>query len=331
MIQVSVVVPVYNTGIYLEKCLASLVNQTLKQLEVVVVDDGSTDESVQIIEEYVRRYPGRVRAFHKENGGQATARNRGIRECTGEYIGFMDSDDYAAPDMYERLYLAAAQAKADLAECSYRYVRAEGDRELPLKPYGSVRSYASRREMFFHPLVSPWNKLYRAALLREKTAYFPEGYIYEDTAFFIKLIPYAERTVFVDEPFVTHIQRGSSTMGSNKSKRVGDIFPVLEDILSCYRQTGQYELYRSELEYFCVRILLCSSLERIARVEDKALRRQFLQKTLDMLNEDFPDYRRNPYFRGGKGLYMRTVNRFTIGAYCGIFKLLKMEHGGRSR
>lgn len=332
MIKVSVVVPVYNTGKYLEKCLDSLVNQTLAELELVVVDDGSTDNSPEIIRRYAEQYPARVRAFRQENGGQAVARNAGIRECRGEYIGFMDSDDYVEKEMFERLYLAAVRENADLAECTYRYVKAEGDRELPLKPYGSVRNYRDNRDMFRNPLVSPWNKLYRAELLRKDIAYFPEGRIYEDTAFFIKLIPYVKKSVLVEEPFVTHILREGSTMTINKSRRIGDIFPVLEDILSCYEKAGEYGKYRDELEYFCVKILLCSSLERISRIEDAGLRKEFLGKTLGMIGERFPGYRKNPYMRSGKKeLYMRTVNKFSIGLYCGLFRLLKVEHGGRAR
>ena len=139
---------------------------------------------------------------------------------------------------------------------------------------------------------------------------FPEGRIYEDTAFCIKLIPYLQRETYVDRPFVSYILRETSTMNANKSKKVADIFPVLQNILDFYRERGFYEEYRQELEYFCVKILLCSSLSRIGRVPDARLRKDLLDRTFAFLQEHFPDYRANPYVRGKIGIYLRNVRRW---------------------
>ena len=104
MYKVSVIIPVYNTEQYLNKCLDSLVNQTLKDIEIILINDGSTDNSQNIIDEYSAKYPDKIKSFIKENGGQATARNLGITKATGEYIGFVDSDDWIELNMYEELY-----------------------------------------------------------------------------------------------------------------------------------------------------------------------------------------------------------------------------------
>lgn len=329
MAKVSVVVPVYNTQDYIEKCIMSLVNQTLEDIEIIVVDDGSTDASGKIVDALQGRFPEKIKVFHQENGGQAVARNRGIGYCSGAYIGFMDSDDYVDTDMYRTMYERAVSTDADLIECDYRYVRVDGDKEEELKPYGHVRKYKGQRDMFVNPLVSPWNKLYRAEVLRKEMLYFPEGYIYEDTSFFVKSIPYVEKSDYVDRKFVTHILRGTSTMSINKSKRVGNIFPVLEDICRCYKENHFWEIYEKEVEYFCVKMLLCSSLERISQVPDKALKKELCNQTMDMIKTNFPCYRKNPYMKKGKkNLYMKTVNGFTIKIYCYIFGKIKMEHGG---
>ena len=117
MKKVSVIVPVYNTKQYLKRCMDALVKQTLEDIEIVAVNDGSTDDSLQMLKEYEEKYPEKVRVLSKENGGQATARNLGIRECTGEYIGFADSDDYIDTTMFEKMYRKHKHEKSQ-CDCS---------------------------------------------------------------------------------------------------------------------------------------------------------------------------------------------------------------------
>lgn len=323
--KVSVVVPVYNAREFLKECLDSLVNQTLQDIEIIAVNDGSTDDSLEILKEYETKYASKLRVFSKENGGQATARNMGIAKCEGEYIGFVDSDDYVALDMYEKMYAVAKKDGCDYVECEYKYMKVEQDKSLKELPcYGNVRAFGERKEMFIDPLVSPWNKLYRAELLKEKDIIFPEGVIYEDTAFFVKGIPHIQKMGFVPEAFVYHFLRENSTMNSNKAKRVGNIFPVLEDIWNYYEERGFKDTYFHELEYFCTKILLCSSLSRIASVRDKALRKEFIEKTMTMIKNKFPGYRRNPYLKSGKtSIYMKLMNSVTIRLMVGILGLRK--------
>ncbi len=309
MKKVSVIVPVYNTEPYLRRCLDALVNQTLEDIEIVVVNDGSTDHSLDILQEYEKRYPSKIKLLTKENGGQATARNMGIRCCTGEYIGFADSDDYVDTSMYEKMYSLAKQKDADLVECHYHYLQETEGKLIELKTRGNIREYKNQKDMFIDPQVSPWNKLYRREALTESGITFPEGLIYEDTAFYIKTISAIKRTVYLDEHLVYYFLRGNSTMNANKSRKVADIFAVLQDILDYYRSHQLYEEYANELEYFCVKILLCSSLSRIGRVVDKDLENQLLDKTFAMIQENFPQYKNNPYFAGKIGIYIKMMNR----------------------
>ncbi len=332
-INVSIIVPVYNMQSYLEACLDSLVHQTLQKIEIIIIDDGSKDNSAQIIKEYAERYPDIIRALHKENGGQATARNMGIRESKGEYIGFVDSDDVVETNMYAEMYQLAKQKNCDLVECNYRFVKALENGEKELKTYGYVRNYKSKEDMFHNPLVSPWNKLYRGELLRDNDILFPEGYIYEDTSFFIKAIPYVETWDFIDQPYVIHYLRQNSTMTGSKSAKVSNIFPVLKDIIDFYSEKFIYEKYKAELELFITRILLCSSLKRVACVREKNLRKELQESTLDFLEEYFPEYRKNRYLQKGKlAFYMKSINRLTVEPICmGIYtsELLARRKGER--
>ncbi len=310
MIEVSVIVPVYNTERYLRRCLESLVRQTLKELELILVDDGSTDGSGRILQEYEEKYGDRIRVFRKENGGQASARNLGIRKSRGSYIAFVDSDDCVAPEMFETMYQAAKEEQCDLVECQYRYLCEEGSRLKEYRTRGRIRQYKDQREMFIDTQSSPCNKLYRREVLLQEGVDFPEGFIYEDTAFYIKTIPFVHKERYLDQPFYHYFLRSSSTMNGNRSRRVGDIFPVLEDILTFYQRNAFFERFQKELEYFCVKILLCSSLSRIGRVRDKKLASSLYDRTFTYIREKFPDYKHNPYLRGKIGVYIRLVSRW---------------------
>lgn len=308
MVKVSVIVPVYNTEKYLRRCLDSLVNQTLKELEIILVNDGSTDSSCQIMNEYESKYPGRMKVYTKENGGQATARNAGIQRSIGNYIGFVDSDDYVDENMFEVMYQAAKRDDSDLVECHYHYLCEEGKKTKEYKTRGDIRQYKDQKDMFINPQVSPWNKLYRREILMHQGVDFPEGLIYEDTAFYIKTIPFIQKETFVTEHFVHYFLRGNSTMNANKSKKVGHIIPVLENILNFYKINNFYTTYQEELEYFCVKILLCSSLSRIGRVKDRKTAKELYEATFSFIHEHFPAYKQNHYFSGKIGIYSRIVN-----------------------
>lgn len=309
MPKVSIIMPVYNTQKYLRRCLDALVNQTLKDIEIIAVNDGSTDGSLDILQEYAAKYE-MIRVISKENGGQATARNLGIKESTGEYIGFADSDDYVDVTMFEKMYSLAKQKNCDMVECYFHYLMETDGEPKVLQPRGRVREYKNQQDMLIDPQVSPWNKLYRREVLMHPDVYFPEGLIYEDTAFYIKTIPHVKSAAYLDEQLVYYFLRGNSTMNANKSQKVGNIFPVLENILEFYKKHGFYEEYKQELEYFCVKIVLCSSLSRIGRVTDKKLENELLDKSFAFINRYFPQYKQNNYFNGKIGLYIKHVNRW---------------------
>jgi glycosyltransferase involved in cell wall biosynthesis len=282
-------------------------------LEIVAIDDGSTDGSSEILAEYQNDYPERIRVFTKENGGQATARNLGIRMSKGDYIGFADSDDYVDKTMYAKLYHLAKEQNADLVECRFFFLRQTSRGIHQLKPRGNVRKYNNQKEMFINPQVSPWNKLYRRDVLLQQGVDFPEGYIYEDTSFFLKTIPYIQMSACLDEAMVFYHLRDSSTINSNKNRKVSDIFDVLEDALAFYKKTSFENQYQQELEYFCVKIAFCSSLSRIGRVEDKKIKQALLDQTWEFVNTHFPDYKKNKYLTGKIGTYIGLLNEKNAG------------------
>jgi glycosyltransferase involved in cell wall biosynthesis len=309
MVKVSVIVPIYNTERYLRRCLDSLVNQTLEELEIILVDDGSTDNSAQIMREYETKYQEKVKVYTKENGGQGSARNLGIQKSSGKYICFVDSDDYVDTTMYETMYSVAEQEQCDMVECHYHYLCEERKKIKKLKTRGDIRQFKDQKDMFINPQASPCNKLFRREVLMHTEVNFPEGFIYEDTGFYIKTIPFIRKEHYIKDRYYYYFLRSSSTMNANKSRKVGDIFHVLEDILNFYKKYGFYETYREELEYFCVKVLLCSSLSRIGRIRDHSIAKELYERTFSFIHTYFPEYKQNVYFHGKIGLYLRLVNQ----------------------
>lgn len=158
MVKVSVIVPVYNVEQHIRKCLDSLVNQTLKDIEIIVVDDGSTDSSASIIKEYEEKY-NILKYYKKENGGLSDARNYGLQYATGKYIAFLDSDDYADVNLYKKMYEKAKKDDSDLVECNFYWVYNKKNK----KDIGE--KYSGKKQMLEKARVVAWNKLYRKEIL----------------------------------------------------------------------------------------------------------------------------------------------------------------------
>ena len=320
--KVSVIVPVYNTEKYLRRCLDSLVNQTLEDVEIVIINDGSKDSSPEIIQEYIERYPGKILYGTQENSGQAVARNRALSMCTGEYVGFLDSDDFVKTEMFQRMYEKAKECDADYVACGYTDLTYEEDKEIELQHYVASRVALETKDMYKGALVSPFLHLYKREIIEKSKVKFPEGVIYEDTAFYLNLIPYVKKLAVIEEPLAYRIRHSNSTMTTFKAEKVAQIFKVLDCALDYYKQNGFYDTYKDELTYFCVRVLLCSSLQRIGKVAESDARKELLDRTLNYIEEHFPDYRKNPYFKNGmQNLYMKSFNRATAGLYAGLIRL----------
>ena len=177
--KVSVIVPVYNVEKYLAKCLDSLVIQTLEDIEIIVVNDGTKDNSQLIINQYVKNYPDKVFSYIKKNGGLGDARNYGLQYANAEYIGFVDSDDYVSPHMYEKLYKKAISDNSDLVLCDIEYVWENSQERKYLSGYKQIEGVDHSKSVFLSPLFA-WNKLYRKELFSKYNLRYPKKLWYED-------------------------------------------------------------------------------------------------------------------------------------------------------
>lgn len=319
MIKVSIIVPFYNVEKYIEKCLTSLINQTLEEIEIILVNDGSKDNSIKIAKEFQRRYSTKIKYYEKPNGGLGDARNYGIKYATGEYIAFLDSDDYVEPTMYEEMYKKAKQENSDMVECDFWW-------EYPDRKKEDIgEEYSTQKEMLLKARVVAWNKIIKRILYEEHpNARFSVGLRYEDIEGFYRMLPYIKKVAFVRKPFIHYVQRKSS-ISNTQNKKNEEMFIVLNNVIKYYKENDIYKEFEKELEYTYTRYLLCSSFKRIVKIKEKETRKILLERTWNELNTGFPNWRRNEILRTTKSIkntYIKSINKITFKIYSLIFKII---------
>ncbi len=296
--KVSVIVPVYNVEQYLSKCLDSLVNQTLPEIEILVVNDGSPDNSQAIIDDYAARYPDKIRAFIKENGGLSDARNFGVRYATGEYLMFVDSDDYVSADMCEKLYNKAVAEAADVTACNFYTVSESNIKEkLFLKTadfFGN--NIETCPELLLECKSYAWNKLYRKDWFVENHFAFPVGQWFEDSAVVYNMLYLANKIAVVEDClYFYRIDRDGSITNTINDK-VFDIFLSCESIMQFYRAHTQSEQVLAVAERIC-QIHTFVRLKVIIRYGKVGMRLKFYRKMLSIFKKWMPNWSKNPYYR----------------------------------
>ena len=247
--KLSVIVPVYKAEAYLNECVDSLLGQTLRDMEIILVDDGSPDRSGAIMADYAARYPGRVRCLTLENGGQGRARNRGMELARGEYLGFVDSDDYVLPEMYETLCRAADETGADIVDCCIEAFYPDGRRET-LRTWRDGRPIAAAG--------SACNKLFRRAFVGDTR--FPEGLKYEDFGFTALLLLRSEKTVHLpDAPYLYRVGQ-PSTMHNADSRMNLQLLEIMEGL----RERMDPVKDRDDFEFLVLNHVLLEAIKRVA-------------------------------------------------------------------
>lgn len=223
MAKVSIIVPVYNVEKYLRKCLDSLINQTLKAIEIICINDGSTDKSLEILEEYKNR-DSRIILLNQENSGQSVARNRGIEIAKGEYLGFVDPDDWIDLDYYEKLYNAAISTNADIATAGI--IRITGIKQKKFLQFNEntiTENINLKFELCDVPEKSYiWNKIYKTQKLKEINLKFEEGRIFEDCIFTPQALFFLGKMVTVPNTYYYYLRRNNSTVKQRSQKANAD-------------------------------------------------------------------------------------------------------------
>ena len=246
--KLSIIVPVYNTAGYLEQCVNSLLAQPIPEndYEIILVNDGSIDQSLDVMQRYLAAYPDRIEIIDTENGGQGRARNLALEVAQGDYIGFADSDDWAADDMYARLLAFAEAEDADIAVCNSYSVSGSELTLMEARPQGTDICAAG----------SVWNKLFRRSLIGDVR--FPEGLWYEDFAFSAKLLLLSHKTVFLDEPLYYYRASNTSTMRNQNAIKNLDILAVMDDVAAFAGEDA-----KDTVDFFIINHILLEAIKRV--------------------------------------------------------------------
>ncbi len=310
--RLSIIVPVYNMAAEgkLNYCMDSLVAQTVTDYEIIAVNDASTDNSLEILREYERRYPDKVKIITYEvNKRQGGAKNEGLKAASGEWIGFIDSDDWVTPDYYEKLLKKAAETGADIVGCDYCLVREHVPLEKcmvsPAAVGKVVRNNSAgqtgeldeekHKKLFLRP-GSMVIKVYKACVIRENGLDFPEGIFYEDNCAGSVWSLYFRHFEKVEEPLYFYYQHERSTVHFVTEEGCRDRMKAMEILYAECRKRGVSERYHQELEYrFAELYYVVTLFSYMQGVRQPRI--SFVRELREGVEVKFPDFRENVYYR----------------------------------
>lgn len=307
MIKVSIIVPVYNTFRYLEECLDSLVNQTYPNMEIILINDGSTDDSAKIINDYQKKYKN-IMVINSSNHGQGYARNLGLKKATGEYITFVDSDDYISLDMISKMVNSIKDS--DIVICDmYEVINQQNIY------YQHHFNFKNDQINFMLSNPGPVAKLYNKKVLKD--VWFMENVYYEDLAFTIKLSLNVKKVAYLKEAlYYYNIHQDSTMRKKDYNPKIDSIFKVMDYLDSVLKD------YPKELEYLYIEHLLYSATLRYLEYDN--CRNQLLK--INNLMHRYPNWKKNDYYRL-KSKKFKLVCRLSYLKQYGILKLLKKVSG----
>ena len=322
---ITVIVPIYHVEKYLHRCIDSIIGQTYKNLEIILVDDGSGDACVSICDEYARK-DSRIVVIHKENGGLSDARNKGIEVAKGEYLAFVDSDDYIHRDMFTILMDTLLQTDSDVSMCSYKYVY-DGKVDENDESFGSDlpidlmdghkahnRYYSGDIKL---ELTVAWNKLYKRELFTELR--YPKGKIFEDEFTTYKALYKCSKICFVDLPLYYYLQRKDSIIGVMNGHRDSKVVAAYLQRIDFYRDNNEEALWRKGvmhcLHMMCYFNLNCARSAGADGGIKKCYRKVFLRSV-------------NSYEKAAKGFSAREkfeiiLYKLNAGLYYRIWRMTR--------
>ena len=296
---VSVVIPVYNSELYIKKCLNSVLAQSFTDYEIIIINDGSNDNILKIIKEYQKKYSQILCFSFIKNKGVAAARNEGIIKSSGKYIMFVDSDDYINKNMLRDMLKIAERDKADIV-CSIKqnYILKDKQEMIDFYILGDTKI---KNYILLPP--EPTKKIFRKELmLKDK---FPLGIDFEDLALIPALIIHTNKISFIDSCYYNYVQReGSITNQKENIFKREDIFKAVEILFNKFKDKGLVETYYQELEYIYVKQILLEMCKFYLTIDitSKAFKDKisFLK---DIINTKFPNWTENEYYNSSKRKY----------------------------
>ena len=318
MTKISVIVPVYNVEELLPKCLDSLVNQTFDDYEVIVVNDGSPDNSQKIIDDYYKKYPNIIKPLKKENGGLSSARNFGLKYASGEYILYVDSDDWVSNDMLKMMYETALKDDSDIVVCKMWNV--VSDRNIKINN-GILNFNVFKRYILNNP--SACCKLIKKDILLHPELFFLENHHYEDIAVVPAFCLYAKNISFIDDYLYYYLLREGSIMHQKSyTDKLNDIFDSLNNLTNIFIKKDAFDKYKDELEYLYIEHLLHAASLRFLPYDEGI---SSINRICDIMKEKFPNWSKNKYYKKMNFKYKIVCNLIYKKRFNLLKKILKVN------
>lgn len=312
MIDLSIIVPTYNAEKYIKKCLDSLINQTKKELEFIVINDGSTDNTENIIKQYK---DSRIKYYKNDNQGIGKTRNFGIEKATGRYIMFIDSDDYIDKNMAKLMFDKAFSNNLDMVICDYYRVINDKIYEEKLVDFKPT-TLKQNPDLICKVNLSPWNKLYKRSLIIENNIRFVEDLKYEDVPFVCQTLNKAKKIGKVNQCLNYYVIHNNSET-TIRDKRVFDILKII-DIIRDYFKDEDY--IKESLDKLTVCIVTNYTIQQRVQI-DKKIGMKFIDQSFAYLKKEVPDYKDNKYYKN-RGFLRRTIekSKYLSKIYCYLYK-----------
>lgn len=310
---ISIIIPCYNAEKTIKRCLESVISQTYKNIEIVIINDGSIDKTDSIIKKYIN--DNRIKYYNRSNHGIGKTRNFGIKEATGEYITFLDSDDYLPNDAIDNLYKLAQKNKLDLVVSDY-YVDNKNIKSEKIKSF-PITNVKNNPNLIFDINLAPWNKLYKKELI--ENIKFEENLKYEDAPFVIESIIKAKRIGKLDKGTYYYVVNPNSET-TIRDERIFDIFKILDIIGMLVENKKELtEVYKT----LCIRIICNYNIQQRYQKKIKTANR-FINKGFYYMKKVDPKYKHSVYFKNrSKNKALIEKNKFLTKLYCFIYISLR--------
>ncbi len=297
MKKVSIIVPCYKVEKYLPRCLDSLVNQTLKEIEIICINDGSPDRCIDILKEYREKYGDKIVIIDKKNEGVWKGRKDAIKIASGEYIGFVDSDDYVALNYAEKLYKAAKRSGADISVCGFDRIDMDTEklysREM-CKKNGKVIDIQKNPEGILMLNGAPWNKFYKAYLLKEMEDLPHPPKILDDMMLLLLIYINAKKVVFISDSLVYYMIRSDSIINTIKKEQIESTYLAMREVRNVYIKNNRNLL--PVLDAVAFLHLGISLMFRLSYDPNCNLKKAIDNNT-KFLDKYFPTWRKSEYIK----------------------------------
>lgn len=312
MVDISIIVPIYNAEKYLDKCINSMINQTKKELEFILVNDGSTDSSEKIIKNYKDK---RIKYFKNKNQGIGKTRNFGIEKATGKYLMFLDSDDYLDITACEKLYNKAEKEKLDLVVFDFYRVEKDGLKEVLIDDFKNS-SLKNNPELLLTINLGPCNKLFKREIITDNNSKFIENLKYEDTTFVCETINNAKTIGKLNE-FLHYYVIHNNSETTVRDERIFDIIKIVDIVRNYFKEKKHM---KEVVDKLTISILTNYTIQQRNQA-DKKIGMKFIDEAFAYIKKEVPDYKDNKYYEK-RTVLKRTIEKSKLLSkiYCKLYK-----------